>query len=258
MDSSTPNPTLARLELLANARNNPSLQQLHKELCSRNITYFINNFVWTYDPRLMAEGKRADVPFILYPYQEFFIQEWMKDIRNGEDFLITKSRDMGATWMIVLLFVWLWMYQPGANFHIGSRKESEVDDAQTDPAKTIFGKIRYVLDKLPPWLCSKKDYTSKLLSITNRNNGNLISGESANSSFGRGGRSTAVLFDELAFWEADEAAWASAGQTTNCRIALSTPYGETNKYGKLALDEKNILIEYPGAAELYKAKLGAA
>ena len=248
---------LRRLEVLTKAIEKPSLQVIHKEMCSRDPIYFINHFAWTYDPRLLAKERRADVPFILYPYQEFLIKEWADNIRQGEDFLILKSRDMGASWMIITLFVWFWMFVPGANFHIGSRKQEEVDNAQTDPAKTLFGKIRYLLEKLPPWMLAKKDFNSKMLAISNLQNGNLISGESANSAFGRGARATAVLYDELAFWETDEAAWASAGQTANCRIALSTPYGESNKYAKLALDPKNTKIECPGAAELYEQKMGS-
>jgi phage terminase large subunit-like protein len=258
LEASTNNPVLDRLQVLADAKKHPNKQLIYKELCRKDAVYFINNFVWTYDPRRLAKKERADVPFLLYPYQEFLIREWQQCIQNGEDFLILKSRDMGASWLVMALFAHHWMFVPGANFHIGSRKQEEVDNAQVDPAKTLFGKIRYILEKLPPWMISKKDYNSKHLAITNLSNGNLISGESANSSFGRGARATAVLYDELAFWETDEAAWASAGQTANCRIALSTPYGETNKYGKLALDPSNVIIECPGADELYQSKLGAA
>jgi phage terminase large subunit len=245
---------IRRLEILADAKKNPDKQLIYKELCRRDPVYFINNFVWTYDPRRLKNKERADVPFILYPFQEYFIQQWKEYIDNGEDFLIMKSRDMGASWMLVTLFTWYWMFTPGANFHIGSRKQEEVDNAQVDPAKTLFGKIRYILEKLPPWMISKKDYNTKHLAISHLKNGNLISGESANPSFGRGARATAVLFDEFAFWETDEAAWAASGQTANCRIALSTPYGESNKYGKLALDPKNEIDEFPGAQELFLSK----
>jgi phage terminase large subunit len=244
-----------RLEILTDAKKSPNKQLIYKELCRKDPIFFINHFAWTYDPRRLDRGERADVPFVLYPYQEDFIRLWQEDIEKGRDFLIEKSRDMGASWMIVTLFAWYWMFVPGANFHIGSRKQEEVDNAQVDPAKTLFGKIRYLLEKMPPWIISKQEYNSKHLALSNLKTGNLISGESANSSFGRGGRYTAMLFDELAFWEFDEAAWAAASQSTRCRIALSTPYGESNKYARLALDPANEKIQHPEAERLHKLKV---
>lgn len=249
------NETLRRVQILTDAKKNPNKQLIYKELCRKDPVYFINNFVWTYDPRLQG---RADVPFILYPFQEYCIKAWEQDIREGKDFLIEKSRDMGASWMVVTLFTWFWMFEPGNNFHIGSRKQEEVDNSIVDPAKTLFGKVRYILEKLPPWMISKKQYNSKHLSISNNVTGNLISGESANASFGRGGRYTAVLLDELCFWESDEASWAACSQSSRCRIALSTPYGESNKYAKMALDPSNERVKIPEAERLYKEKLGAS
>ncbi|HRF70809.1 MAG TPA: hypothetical protein PKV66_05205, partial [Candidatus Pelethenecus sp.] len=46
-----------------------------------------------------------------------------------------------------------------------------------------------------------------------------------NPDFGRGSRKTAILFDELGSWDYAKDAWESAGDSTSCRIANSTPKG---------------------------------
>ena len=40
--------------------------------------------------------------------------------------------------------------------------------------------------------------------IKHPNGVNAISGESANPNFGRGGRNSCILFDEIGFWETSE------------------------------------------------------
>jgi hypothetical protein len=63
------------------------------------------------------------------------------------------------------------------------------------------------------------------MKIINPDNFNQITGDTMNPEFGRGSRQTAVLFDELGFWEWGKEAWEACSQVTNCRIANSTPHG---------------------------------
>lgn len=227
-----------RLDLLRQAADNPRLQALLIEKCKRDPVYWLNTFCWTFDPR----KQPAIIPFQLYPYQEWAIREWYGCIERQEDFGIEKSRDMGVSWMIMLLFQYCWLFRPGWNFHAGSRKEAEVDLADLNPS-TLFGKMRLNLSRLPKWM--KPNYRDKKLSLINLDNGNVISGESSNPSFGRGQRQRAILFDELAFWECADAAYGGCSATTKCRIANSTPYGETNRYAQLMHQPDTILVPYP-------------
>lgn len=229
---------LERVELLQKAEGNPELQQILLELCKRDPVYWFNTFAWTFDPR----AQSPDIPFNLYPYQEWCIREWYNLIETQEDFGVEKSRDMGVSWMLILLFQYCWLFRSGWNFHVGSRRENEVDTAVLDPS-TLFGKFRYNLTRLPRWM--RPDYRDKKLSILNEDNGNLVTGESANPSFGRGARQRAILLDELAFWECADTAYGGCSATTNCRIVVSTPFGETNRFAELMNDPTNELREPP-------------
>ncbi len=230
MDSNPKHRIIKRLRLLYQAKNNPELQMLLMEQCQRDICFWFNHFCWTFDPR----EKPAQLPFVLYPYQETFIQTLVRHIEQGEDFLVEKSRDMGVSWLILLLFQYYWLFHPGSNFHLGSRKMESVD--RKGDISTLFEKLRFNLFRLPQWMRpdgfnpTRHDNQAKLIQPAN---GNIITGESSNENFGRGGRYKAILFDEFPFWPCDDAAYASAGQSSPCRILVGTPYGKNNKFGEL-------------------------
>lgn len=239
-----------RVHLWAKAAADPKLQALHMEMCRRDPIYWFNNFCWTFDPR----KDQPNIPFHLYPFQEWFVKELKLCFEEQMDLGIEKSRDMGVTWMVILMMQWGWLFHEGWHFHVGSRKEQEVDTA-SDDASTLFGKFRYNLYRLPGWMRPKGvEKSDKKLLISNPINGNVFTGESANPSFGRGQRKRAILFDEFAFWDSAEMSYEGSSQTTNCRVLLSTPYGETNHYARLMLSEDNELIKYPGEKDCLIAK----
>ena len=218
-----------RGKVLALTEGNPELQALLIERCRRDVVYWLNTFCWTYDPR----KSPSIMPLTLYPYQEWVVKELVQSIETQVDIGIEKSRDMGLSYLGMYVFQWYWLFHSGSNFHVGSRRQDEVDRGYVDPAETLFGKFRFNLEHLPLWMLpegfSLKKH-SRALSIENPENGNFLTGESANPSFGRGGRKRAVLMDEFAFWEYAEPAYTAASQTTGCRIIVSTPYGEANAF----------------------------
>ena len=92
-------------------------------MCRNDIMFYINTFCWTYDPRL----KVSTVPFLTYPYQDDAILKIIESVDKGEDLLIAKSRDMGASWLILTAFEWLWRFKHGQSFLVVSRNEDYVD-----------------------------------------------------------------------------------------------------------------------------------
>lgn len=232
-----------RVAVLLAAKDNRAKQAAHIEICRRDPLYWFNNFCYTMDPRT----DPAIVPFNLYPVQEWFVTTLLEYLTKQEDIALEKSRDVGASWLIALTFQYCWLFKPGWNFHIGSRKEEYVD--KRGDMSTLFEKLRFNLEYMPTWLLPAEFNPDKHINhmrIINPANGNTITGESSNPNFARGGRYRAILFDEFPVWENAEPAWTSASQSTNCRIPIGTPNGKHNKHGRMMTDPKNPRIIWPG------------
>ena len=224
-----------RLKITASTQGDAVKKQFAMHLCRDPINgpvFFIQNFGWTYDPRtehsLPGIQTGGNLPFILFPYQEDFIRTLAESIRNGKDLYVDKSRDMGATWCLIWVYVWFWMFSDTFSGHLGSRKEELVDNKTKD---SLMGIIDYALKSLPKWMLPANFDPKKHrlhLKLTNPENHNLITGESMNSDFSRQSRKSVVAFDEFAFWEYGKNAWDSAGDTSPCRIAVTTPNGRNH------------------------------
>lgn len=225
-----------RLELQARAEYDPEVQAAIRALCTKDVFFWFNHFAWTYDPRERAD--RQTVPFILWDYQIELVTWLLENIEatmgtvERRNLAIEKSRDMGASWVVFLFAMWAWQFR-NYSILLGSRKQEEVD--VRGDMDTPFEKIRFNLRKQPPYLMPPNfDWKShdKQLCLINPLGGE-ITGEASTSDFGRGGRKVLVIFDEFAAFTNDEAAWASAAQSTNVRLAISTPMGPHNKFARL-------------------------
>jgi len=192
----------------------------------RDVVFFVNVFGWTYDPR--KEGGR--LPFILYPFQEEAIRECVRAV-NDHDLMIEKSRDMGVSWMLIYLCVWLWLFYPMSSSLLLSRKEDYVD--KSDNPDALFTKIDFALrsDHLPAWL--RPAHVRSRMHLVNLDNGSVVDGESTNSDASRGGRRTLVICDEFAAVENGFEILNATRDTTRCRIFNSTPQGNNNAFAKL-------------------------
>ncbi len=221
---------MTRLRINDACIKNPEARGLTWQLCARpdnpaeGCIFFIENFGWTFDPRPQADP--FNLPFILFDYQKEAIRALFDHIDHGKDLLFEKSRDMGASWIIFCYVpLWYWLFRDGSNFLIGSYKEELVDNRTKD---SLFGLIDFAIDNLPKWMLPKgynKDKHRNHRKLMNPVNFNQITGDTMHSDFGRGSRKTAILFDELGFWEYAKEAWESSSQATSCRIANSTPRG---------------------------------
>lgn len=212
-----------RALLLEQADNDPVLQAVLKEKCRLSNLFFINAFAWTFDPRL----QDPVIPFILYPKQDKLVK-WLDSLlersKKGEKInaLIDKPRDVGATFTVMAWVLQKFLFDD-FSARVGSRKEDYVD--KKGEQDTLFYKFDFNLERLPHWLLPKgwnAEHRRSML-VSHPEKANNISGESANPNFGRGGRKSAVVFDELGFWEYARSSWESAGESTNLRIGMSTP-----------------------------------
>jgi len=210
----------------------PSYADVMRDACARDPIFYINTFGYTYDTRLAPFTK---LPFILYPFQEDGLLEILKAIEPpGYDLFIEKTRDMGASWLCVLAFEWLWHFSPRLEqltFIMGSRDATYVDDAEND--KSLFWKLDYFHQHQPGWLMPRgydiEQHRHKM-KMKNPENGALISGETTTKNFARGARARAILLDEFAAVDEGWNIEPSTLAATRCRIYNSTPQGTGNAY----------------------------
>ena len=227
-----------RLRILDQAKRDEGFREQVIRMFFDDILFAFNAFFFTLDVRKRPHHNQ---PFCTWPFQDETIIKIQHSIDTGKDILVEKSRDMGASWMVILIFLWNWLKPAGGyDFLLGSRIEDYVD--KRGDMRTLMEKARYALYLLPPWLAPKgfkKEKHDNYMRLQNPETGASITGESNNANFSTGGRYAAILLDEFAKWEStDISAWTAAGDATPCRIPVSTPFGASGQYYELVTDGK--------------------
>lgn len=186
---------------------------------------FIQDWCITIDPRNAGSEKASFLPFMLFPVQKDFCHCLIECVKNKENMLCEKSRDMGVTWLASAMSVWFFLFWDNASVGWGSRKEALVDRIG-DP-DSIFEKIRKILEHLPYFLLPvdfdlKKN--SNFMKIVNPENSSVITGEGGDN-IGRGGRSLVYFKDESAHYQHADKIEAALGDNTNTQVDISSVQG---------------------------------
>jgi hypothetical protein len=204
-------------------------------MCSVDPLFWINTFVLTYDPRYEPFPK---LPFILYEYQEEALKEIFSAI-GRRDLLVEKSRDMGATWLIAMAFLWCWRFKDLRSFLVASAKEELVE--KSGDVRTIYYKIDFALQNLPKWMLPRGfswNLHRTKRHLENPENGSVIDGEATTADLTRGDRRHAVLFDEFASVANGHKVLAASRDVSKCRLFNSTPKGTDNAFYTLIDKDK--------------------
>lgn len=222
-----------RLKLLRLCRKSAKYRAAIREACRQDILFWINAFVWQFNPR--KKGQLAVGPFITWDFQDKAVEEMLWCIENDEDLFIDKSREMGASWLCLIVFEWLWHFHPWQKFLIISRNEDAVDD-RADP-DSLFWKIDFIHENLPDWMMprgwDKKAHRIKL-SYTNPENRSTITGQASTGKAGVGGRATAMFIDEFSQIREDYEVLHRTSDTTGCRIFNGTHKGQGTAFHELS------------------------
>lgn len=215
--------------MIAWLRDPKNRQAIEIESCRRDIFYWLNNYVYCYEPR---GAGNVSVKHRLKPFQrqqEYVNWLYERDAKQ-EGGLVEKCRDAGVTWFCAAFAVHGWRFRNGYAVGFGSRK-LELVDRLGDP-DTIFEKIRYILRNMPVWLLppgfrwSEHDNLSRII---NPDNYSSITGEGGDN-IGRGGRKSIYFLDEAAHVERPELVDRALSATTEVRIDVSTPNGAGNPF----------------------------
>lgn len=217
---------MRRVRLLRKYKADPQFRALTHAACAADPVLWVNDWVWTYDPRQTP----SIIPFDLFPRQEEFLRYLERKEQEKAHGLAEKSRDVGFTWLCVAFAVHRFLFRDGAKFTFGSRKEMLVDQAGNPDS--IFEKCRFILDNLPEEM-KPRGYNPKQHSnhmrLINPEKGNTITGE-AGDNMGRGGRSSVYLVDEAAFIERADKVDAAISNNSDVIIYVSTANGTTNSF----------------------------
>jgi hypothetical protein len=190
-------------------------------MCARDPLFYINTFVWTYDPR----KDPSALPMITYDYQDEGITEVLSAIGKC-DLLSEKSRDMGLSWIYIICTEWCWHFKDLQSFLYVSRVQDLVD--KTEDPDCLMWKVDFIHKNQPRWLLP--NINRNKLHIYNIDNGSTIDGASTTGEVGRGGRRTAILLDEFASVPEGHAVLSATRDTTRCRLFNSTPKGIGNAF----------------------------
>lgn len=171
-------------------------------------------------------------PFFLFDYQKTIILKLLEldSATQESELLIDKPREMGITWLLCAYFEWRWFFTPNYSSFILSRSEEEVDDGTRTPDGSIFGKFRWMLDRVPRWIIPPS-YQKKVirgtttdmnLKLINPTIGSSITGSSTNSEAGRSRRYSTLWIDEAFAIDRFQEVYRSIQTVSKVKIFTST------------------------------------
>jgi len=204
------------------AEDDEDVQLALAKRCKADLLYFVNGFVWLFDPQ-----AAKTLPFATWPFQDHAFHELLAAVWSKYDLLVEKSRDVGASWIVLVTYLWLWLWHTEVALLAVSQKE-ELVDKPGDP-DSLFWKFRFARDRLPWWMRPKQTADANL-HVGNLDAGSVLDGRATTVDAGRAGRRLSLMVDEAASIEQLVALKAATADNSKCRLWVSTPKG-MNAFG---------------------------
>jgi hypothetical protein len=200
------------------------------EIYKNDPVEFIKNECWVFN-----EYKNPSIiRFSLYDYQEEFIRKVKKAYDEGRHLLNEKSRQMGFSWMYMAFFLWGVLFDATFSALVLSYKEDLVDDGgENSSIHSLFGRFRFMYEKLDERLGFKRTLGIKSLLVKNWNTDCYIVGTSTTVESGRGGTYKIVLWDEAALTPKSESILAAIQPAAHSLHLNSTVRGKANAFARL-------------------------
>jgi hypothetical protein len=226
---------LYRRRVLASCRSSARNRAAVREMCRRDFLFFVCVFVWQYNPAKL--GKEVG-PFVPWPFQDEAARAVLAAIADQKDLVIEKSREMGASWLCLLVIVWVWLFHPRKKILVISRDEKAVDNDKD--ADSLFWKVDFVLANLPGFLMpqgwDQKKHRQRL-SFNNPETKSQITGAASTGKSGVGGRATFIFLDEFSQVREDYEMLHRTSNTAGCRIFNGTHLGMGTAFYELTRRE---------------------
>lgn len=233
-----------RYRLIMAAEEDPKLQALHIQACKRSFIYFFNNWLWTFDERNAAGILPVNLPFVLRPQQEAFLDWLHRRIENKQNGAVKKSRAEGATYLTAGYALWRFLFTPGFHTTFGSRALEFADNLGNMNA--ILPKFRYMLYRLPIWFYPdgySQQRHDNFKRIRNPATGAVITAEGG-SDMGHGGRSSLFVLDEHARIQHAQQVDGGVSQNADTVLYVSTPKGVGNLFYRKVHEGRMPVFEF--------------
>lgn len=213
-----------RFELCARIEREGAQALALEQYAARPLEW-MDDWLWSYDPRNADQGLPVYVPTLLTPKQREWV-EWVYARRAvQEDGWAPKGRGVGASYMACAISLHGWLFEDGFSATLLSEKRDSLDKL-SDPS-TLFQKLRIILENLPKWMMPPGfdwDTHDNHRRLINPSNGSIITGAIGKSP-GRGGRCTVAFVDEAAHIPDLTEVRRALRDNTNCTIEISTYNG---------------------------------
>jgi len=248
-----------RHRLRAAAEPRPAARRVLKRMCAEDILFYVNTFVWQYNPRCVSgaganpyspwAGRTEVEPFTTYPYQERVLT--FGDPAGGDcygivravdaqrDHVCEKSREEGVSWLHLIVLDWLWLFHPMKALGVISRDEDAVDKA--DDPDSLFWKLDFMHDHLPGWLLPAgwdRKRHRRAGSFKNPENGSTIVGEASTAKAFVGGRKAAIFIDEMSQIDRAREVLGYTADVTGCRLMCGTHTGVDSAFYEVCADRQ--------------------
>ncbi len=188
-----------------------TLSLLLKEKCRRDPTYWLFNYVYTYDEH---DPEQTIKPF---PKKEYFTQivaEWQKcNILH-----IAKSRQMTISWVAAAMLLHEAMFYPYLLQAVINKKEKD--------AQAFIERAKFIYDRQPKWLkelcpLDRKMRDMPLGNLTLENGSKLVSMPQGEDQI-RGYVPSTVVLDEAAMQEKLEETYAACVPCSKRIVTISS------------------------------------
>jgi hypothetical protein len=220
------------------------LRRMIYEACRKDFWFWAKGFAYCHEVRMLDDDMSLDdldtkVPFLPWPHQIPVVDHILK-VMGKKDVRLLKSRAQGASWLMILIATWLWLFRRGAKVNFVSKDEKAVDEKGN--MDSLFAKIDWLLSVLPPWMVGqqKKDWNRSHgdHTFTRTDGETAITGYACTANVATGGRSTVFFMDEHGKHPRpqDQDAMASTQPITRCRVCLSTPWGKGGAFYEMVKD----------------------
>lgn len=249
-----------RLYILKRSRNRRYRQAL-LAMCEQDFFFWLNTFGWQFNP-----DKREVGPFITWdrqPWmdaipdqqtQEEAVREVLDAVEAREDVRWQKSREVGASWLVLFVIVWLCIFHKNVAALAMSRHEKAVDDP--DDPDSLFWKVRFIHAHLPAWMVGPIKNRAKgqgrldpRPGIREKSNGfvyerthSFFNGTANTKDAGVGGRKTIALVDEFGQFMNGHETYSMTSDTANCRVFVFTHKEDAGMAYDLCFDAKYVAM----------------